>query len=402
MYLKVLREMNPWWSHEEWESRDKNLVDYGSLKVKWIPKWIDEISLEPFSLNFVLGLRQVGKTTGLKLLIRKLVENENENVVYIDWDAFPDFISLREAINSYLEVVQSENTKYVFLDEVTSIAGWWKAVKYLIDIGKLENCVVTVTGSSSLRVRREAELFPGRTGHGKVIEVLPLNFREFVSVFGVKNYRLEYDRVMELFRRYLEVGGFPLTINGFSSNHVLNALVGEFVRFGKSLEIAKETFSSLISKMPSALSFRAVASDTSGYSYKTIQEYLEFFKNLYILNFAYLREGDKILYRKEKKIFFRDPLLLNVFSAWSGTSFLYSALVENVVQEHMYRRFGEIYYYRNAYEVDCVAGNLKVEVKAGKPHRRYPRGVVVLEEEEIPGFLIEMFGERNVGKPQSS
>ena len=94
MYLKVLREMNPWWSHEEWESRDKNLVDYGSLKVKWIPKWIDEISLEPFSLNFVLGLRQVGKTTGLKLLIRKLVENENENVVYMTVMLFPTLSAL--------------------------------------------------------------------------------------------------------------------------------------------------------------------------------------------------------------------------------------------------------------------------------------------------------------------
>jgi len=392
MYLKVLREMNPWWSYEEWESKDKNLVEYSALKIRWVPEWIDDVSLEPFSLNFVLGLRQVGKTTGLKLLIKRLVRNVNaENIVYIDCDAFPDFISLREAINSYLEATMSEETKYIFLDEVTSIAEWWKAVKYLIDIGKLENCALTVTGSSSLKVRRDLELFPGRTGYGKVIEVLPLNFREFVAVFGVRNYKLEYDRVMELFKKYLEIGGFPLTVNGFSSSHILNALVGEFVRFGKSLEISKETFSSLISKIPSALSFRAVASGTSGYSYKTIQEYLEFFKNLYILDFAYLKEGGRVLYRKEKKIFFRDPLLLSIFSAWSNTQFLYSALVENVVQEHMYRRFGEIYYYKNAYEIDCIADNLKVEVKTGKPHRKYPKGIVVLDEEEIPGFLIELF-----------
>lgn len=75
MYLKMLRDLNPWWSYEEWEDKDKNLVDYNNLRLKWIPKWIDELSMEPFSLNFVLGLRQVGKTTGLKLLIRKLVRN---------------------------------------------------------------------------------------------------------------------------------------------------------------------------------------------------------------------------------------------------------------------------------------------------------------------------------------
>ena len=394
MYLKMLRDLNPWWAYEdeEWVNKDKNLVDYNNLKIKWVPKWINEISLEPFSLNFVLGLRQVGKTTGLKLLIRELVKStEAENIVYIDCDIFPDFISLRETINEYLDAMKSDQAKYIFLDEVTSVVEWWKAVKYLIDVGKLENCVVTVTGSSSLRVRRDVELFPGRTGSGRVVEVLPLNFKEFVVVNGIRNNKLEYDRVLELFKRYLEVGGFPLTVNGFSSSHILNAIVGEVVRFGKSLEIAKETFASLISKIPSALSFRTIAQDTSGYSYKTIQEYLEFFKNLYVLDFAYLKQGSKVLYRKERKIFFRDPLLLNVFSAWSNTPYLYSALVENVVQEHLYRKFCEIYYYRNSYEIDCIAGDLKVEVKAGKPHRRYPKGVIVLNDEEIPKFLIELF-----------
>ena len=392
MYLKMVREANPWWSYDKWEDRDKNLADYNALRIRWIPKWINDVSLKPFSLNFVLGLRQVGKTTGLKLLIKKLVESvEPENVVYIDCEVFPDFAALREAIVEYLEAVKFEETKFLFLDEVTSLEEWWKAVKYLIDMGRLENCVLTVTGSSSLKVRRDVEMFPGRTGYGSVVEVMPLNFQEFVRIHGVRNYKLEYDRVLELFKRYLKVGGFPLTINGYSSNHVLNALVGEFIRHGKSLEIAKETFSSLISKIPSALSFRAVAQDTSGYSYKTVQEYLEFFRDLFILDFAYLKQGERIMYRRERKVFFRDPLLLEVFSAWSNTSYLHSALIEGIVQEHLYRRYGRVFYYRNSYEIDCVVDDLKVEVKAGKPHRRYPRGVTVLDEEDIPCFLIELF-----------
>ncbi len=392
MYLKILRDSNPWWIKDEWERQDKNLVDFKNQSIRWIPSWIDRISLKSFSLNFVLGMRQVGKTTGIKLLIREILKNvEPENVVYIDCDIFPDFLSLREALIDYIDAVDSADTKHIFLDEVTSIPDWWKAVKYLIDSGKFENCTVTVTGSSSIKVRKDAEMFPGRIGNGKMIEVMPLNFKEFVDVHGIRNYRLEYAEVEKLFKRYLEVGGFPLTINGFSPSHILNAIIGEIVRFGKSLEVTKETFSSLISKMPSALSFRAIAQDTSGYSYKTIQEYLEFFKNLYLLDFAYLKQGSRVLYRKEKKIFFRDPLLISILSAWSGTSYLYSALIENVVQEHLFRRHGEIYYYKNAYEIDCVVNELKVEVKAGKPHRRYPRGVTVLSEEEIPLFLIELF-----------
>ena len=83
-------------------------------------------------------------------------------------------------------------------------------------------------------------------------------------------------------------------------------------------------------------------------------------------------------------------MLLRLFSAWTGTRCLDSAVYEHVVQEHVYRKYGKVYYYRDAYEIDVVADNLKVEVKAGKPHRRYPRGVKVVDEEQIPFFLLEL------------
>ena len=43
-----------------------------------------------------------------------------------------------------------------------------------------------------------------------------------------------------------------------------------------------------------------------------------------------------------------------------------------MAQEHLYRKFGEVFYYRDGYEVDVIADGLKVEVKARKSHRRYP------------------------------
>ena len=35
-------------------------------KIKWVPEIINDVSLEPFSLNFIFGPRQVGKTTLIK------------------------------------------------------------------------------------------------------------------------------------------------------------------------------------------------------------------------------------------------------------------------------------------------------------------------------------------------
>lgn len=67
------------------------------MKIRWVPSWIEEISLKPFSLNFVIGPRQVGKTTGLKILISKLLENRDpKEVVYFNCDFAPDFHALKK------------------------------------------------------------------------------------------------------------------------------------------------------------------------------------------------------------------------------------------------------------------------------------------------------------------
>lgn len=87
----------------------------------------------------------------------------------------------------------------------------------------------------------------------------------------------------------------------------------------------------------------------------------------------------------------RDTPLARLFSAWSGAELREEALYEWVVQEHLYRRFGKVYYYRNSYEVDAIAGSLKVEVKAGKAHRRYQKRHRARKGRRAP-FLVEAPG----------
>lgn len=62
-------------------------------------------------------------------------------------------------------------------------------------------------------------------------------------------------------------------------------------------------------------------------------------------------------------------------------------LYEWLVQEHLFRKFGSVHYHKNSCEIDCMAENLKVEVKAGKPHRRYLKDVLILDEENMASFL---------------
>ncbi|MCG3110059.1 hypothetical protein L3N51_02356 [Metallosphaera sp. J1] len=50
----------------------------------------------------------------------------------------------------------------------------------------------------------------------------------------------------------------------------------------------------------------------------------------------------------------------------------------------------EVYYFKNRVEIDVVAGEYRIEIKRARAHRGYPRDVMVLGEEDVPGFLLEL------------
>ncbi|WP_238699169.1 MULTISPECIES: hypothetical protein [Sulfolobaceae] len=76
----MIEDYNPWWISKD---RINDLDIYRKFEesdVKWIPDVIDKVSLFPYSLNFILGPRQVGKSTALILLVKKLLEKVNPGV----------------------------------------------------------------------------------------------------------------------------------------------------------------------------------------------------------------------------------------------------------------------------------------------------------------------------------
>lgn len=395
---ELLFKQNPWWEGK----KDYHIEKWESMKIRWIPKWIKNISLNPYSLNFIVGPRQTGKTTGIKLLIKKLLKKfRAESIFYFDCTLLADMESLRRVLDEYFEVKRLERieSSFIFLDEVTSLKDWWRIVKGYVDMGILKNDVLIISGSSSLKLKREAELFPGRRGKGKDIFVLPLTFREFLEVNGIvieSTGKVEEDmkslwriegEIREKFKVYLNVGGFPISINEdpTAELQLISSIESELLRTGKSLGLAKAILSTIFKKAPSPLSFSTIGSDV-GVSYKTAQDYLEVLQNLFILNVA-LFKRDEIKWRKERKFFFSDPFLAKTLSLWCGEKYLESAFYEWIVQEHLWRKFSSVYYFRNRFEIDCIAGSLKIEVKIGKPHRDYPKNVLILDLENLPIFL---------------
>jgi predicted AAA+ superfamily ATPase len=385
---ELLYYFNPWYINQ----KDIVIERWENMKIRWIPEWLKDISLEPFSLNFIIGPRQVGKTTGIKLLINKLLENNDPwSIFYYDCSNLTNFEELRKVIDYYLKIKEKRNikTSYIFLDEITHVNDWWRTIKLYIDIGKFKDDVITITGSSSIKLKGEVELFPGRRGNGKDVYVYPLSFREYLNIKGIKINKYENilegmnnlsglePKIFEEFENYIETGGYPLSINGYKDAgfQIINSIENEILRSGRNLELSRAIISTILSKAPSPLSFLSIGKEV-GVSYKTVEDYIEIFRRLFILDYALFREK-QIIWRKERKFFILDPYLAKSLSIWTNTEILDSALYEWIVQSHLKRRFGEVYYYRNSYEIDVIAGNLKIEIKSKRAHKNYPKDLII-------------------------
>lgn len=192
---------------------------------------MDKLSQEPFSLNFVYGSRRVGKTTMLKLVINELLKRaEPRAILYVSCDEFSGYRELGEVLDTYLRAKSAWDVSrsYISLDEVTFVEDWWRAVKTRTDDGSPAASVATVTGSASLELVRQKELFPGRRGKGRDVKMMPLSFRSYVSkIHGLETAymsslaeagravdanKLFSGKMGQIFLGYLETGGFPLSI----------------------------------------------------------------------------------------------------------------------------------------------------------------------------------------------
>ena len=72
--LDRLRELNPWWSDAQAIQRDRHLRALASSPFQRPILLLDQLQLDAPIVYTLRGPRQVGKTTTVKLLIRKLLD----------------------------------------------------------------------------------------------------------------------------------------------------------------------------------------------------------------------------------------------------------------------------------------------------------------------------------------
>ncbi len=337
---------NPWW-------RDPSLVEDIEKVKEALSKGKRLVYGKPKSGWYVIvGPRQVGKTTCLYLMIRSLLgAEEAKNVVYASCEVFTSFRDLLDLLRG--------PWRWLFLDEITFLEGWERAVKVALDLGLLKSKNVYMTGSSTAFLKKET--FPGRGM--KFVEMLPLDFRRFCLLFAEgklrqalkePSWRALYafvDELNELLRHYLRCGGFPRAMyeemeGGGVSDSTYETLLywigGDVLKLSRSKEIAFAVLKGIARRYGTRFSLNALRSELALGSHRTVGEYLELLESLFVLRqYFQLRGMDKLL-RKERKAYFVDPLLANLAAkVLLGREIEESLLVEGVVGEHLKRAYPE-------------------------------------------------------------
>ena len=227
-------------------------------------------------MNVVSGPKYVGKTTGIKLLISNLLKKvDATDIFYVNCEAFLDAVSMRIALEEYLK---RHKEAHIFIDEISAINGTWNALKNLINSDLMKYSSVTLI-TSNAQILSEIS---SRSREVININVMPLNFSEFVEIHGIKDHKTQYEDVLKLFEKYLKTGGFLGAINGHSLENIAREYVMEIIRTRKNPSVMRETVAALINKVPSPISFRGLAKEVQRYSYKLVQEYLETLRGLYV------------------------------------------------------------------------------------------------------------------------
>ena len=169
----VIRDLNPWWKDKNKIYDDKKIKEWKNSSIKYDPRLRHTINYDFAPENTVVytlrGLRQVGKTTLIKLQIRDFLEANISpwNILYYSLDLVSTQQDVVDIIEKYMKMStrqRGDKRCYIFLDEASSVKDWQKGIKWLVDNDTLKNVTVMATGSQAINIRNATERLPGRKG----------------------------------------------------------------------------------------------------------------------------------------------------------------------------------------------------------------------------------------------
>ena len=99
---KELANQNPWWQNKNTINDDFKIKQFNESQLQYFHPLVTK-EYKSFSLFIIRGPRQVGKSTALKLLIRKLLSNGNNpfSIFFFDCEVLFTAAEIKEILEAY-------------------------------------------------------------------------------------------------------------------------------------------------------------------------------------------------------------------------------------------------------------------------------------------------------------
>lgn len=376
------------------------------------PLYLDKIMPfvdTPF-VKILTGVRRCGKSTILKMIIKKLKEEkqvDDEQILSYRFDSmeYEDMTTKELYLELKSKIIQSKKT-YLFLDEIQEIEGWEKVVNTLASDFDVD---IYITGSNSRMMSSEISTY--LTGRYITFHIYTLSFEEYLM------FKKSYTTLKELkqeFSQYVRLGGFPAThLQDYSQDEVYtivkdiynSTIFSDIVRRNQVKKIdqlervVKYTFNNIGNTFSAKSISNYFKSEQRKIDNETVHSYLEKLQKAYILHKCsrYDLQGKNILKTQEK--FYPADVSLR-YSELGYTVDSVASSLENIVYLELKRRGYNVYIGKTKdKEIDFVATkqNEKIyvqvtqEIKSEKTQRReyeqlleirdnYPKYVVIAND----------------------
>lgn len=350
----IFYQYNPWWEGKFQPSLFPRKSIENQLK--------DQLDNRP--VIFLSGLRRVGKTSLMKLLIKYLIDKKGVNPKTIFYVSLDNYLlsksNIIDIINEYRKIqnLKQSDFVYLFLDEITCKEDFEIQLKNLYDIG---NAKVFASSSSASLIRSKKNHL---TGRNLIFEVLPLDFEEYLDFKQIKLLKADTHLKEKYFDDFLFHGGIPeYVITG--DNSYLSELVDDIIHKDiaalhniKNIGILKDYFLLLMERSGKTISINKVANILQ-ISPDTARRYLDIFSDTFLIHTItrFGKTNERLL--SAKKIYVADIGIRNLFTGFRDRGSLFENYVFLKIK-HLYPH----YVYEKSIEIDFITANKHlVEVK---------------------------------------
>ncbi len=276
----LLARNNPWW--------ESDYTAEGLIRREGVLSTLRPLLTARQAL-FLTGLRRVGKTSLMKLLITDRIANEGVDPRTILYVSLDDYQLEKKSVHEIVEEFRCihrhpfDRPLLLFFDEITYRDHIEVELKNLFDSQPVTICA----SSSSAPVLRDKKAL--LTGRGRIVEILPLDFTEYLIFRGITIKARDRHLTDVYFEEHLRDGGIPEFVRTGDPEYLRN-LVDDIIYKDiaaihgiRNIQQLKDMFLLLMERAGKQVSINKVAA-ILGISPDTAKRYLDLFVRTYLVH----------------------------------------------------------------------------------------------------------------------